>query len=225
MPVTRSLNLAPIVINKSHSVTARFDVLVPCIPSIPVYLTSSPLNAPLPINVSQTGASTRSTKVLSSSLASEITAPPPPTIIGLRASLIIWAAVTRSSSLSVSVTRSICSGTTFVYSVLAAGTSFVISTSTGPGLPVIAILNARRSVSANFVTSFTMKLCFVTGIVIPAISTSWKLSFPSNGTVTLPVMATIGTESIYAVAIPVTRFVAPGPLVAKQTPTLPVDLA
>ena len=28
-----------------------------------------------------------------------------------------------------------------------------------------------------------------------------------------------------AVAIPVTRFVAPGPLVTRHTPTLPVDLA
>ncbi len=40
---------------------------------------------------------------------------------------------------------------------------------------------------------------------------------------TWPVMATIGMESMYAVAMPVTRFVAPGPEVAKQTPTLPVD--
>ena len=38
-------------------------------------------------------------------------------------------------------------------------------------------------------------------------------------------MATTGIESIYALAIPVTRFVAPGPLVARQTPTLPLALA
>lgn len=38
-------------------------------------------------------------------------------------------------------------------------------------------------------------------------------------------MATIGTESMYAVAIPVTRLVAPGPEVARQTPTFPVALA
>ena len=63
------------------------------------------------------------------------------------------------------------------------------------------------------------------GIVTPAISISWKVSLPRSGTVTLHVIATIGTESIYAVAIPVTRFVAPGPLVAIHTPTLPVDLA
>ena len=38
-------------------------------------------------------------------------------------------------------------------------------------------------------------------------------------------MATIGIESIIAVAIPVTRLVAPGPDVAKHTPTFPVALA
>jgi hypothetical protein len=34
-------------------------------------------------------------------------------------------------------------------------------------------------------------------------------------------MATTGDESMYAVAKPVIRFVAPGPEVAMQTPTLP----
>ena len=36
---------------------------------------------------------------------------------------------------------------------------------------------------------------------------------------TCPVIATIGTESMCASAIGVTRLVAPGPLVAIQTPT------
>ena len=35
-------------------------------------------------------------------------------------------------------------------------------------------------------------------------------------------MATTGTLSMYAVAMPVTRLVAPGPLVARQTPVFPV---
>jgi len=35
-------------------------------------------------------------------------------------------------------------------------------------------------------------------------------------------MATMGTESMYASAIGVTRLVAPGPLVAMHTPTLPL---
>ena len=42
---------------------------------------------------------------------------------------------------------------------------------------------------------------------------------------TFAVIATSGTESMYAVAIPVTRFVAPGPEVAIHTPTFPVALA
>ena len=43
--------------------------------------------------------------------------------------------------------------------------------------------------------------------------------------VTCPVRAITGDESIFAVAIPVTRLVAPGPDVAKHTPTFPVALA
>ena len=42
---------------------------------------------------------------------------------------------------------------------------------------------------------------------------------------TLPVIATIGTESSIAVPMPVTRFVAPGPDVPMQTPTVPVTRA
>src|SRR5260370_40090723 len=38
-------------------------------------------------------------------------------------------------------------------------------------------------------------------------------------------MQTSGTESIFASAMPVTRFVAPGPLVAMATPTFPVTRA
>ena len=55
-------------------------------------------------------------------------------------------------------------------------------------------------------------------------SISWKESLPISEQGTLPVMATIGIESSIAVAIPVTRLVAPGPEVAMQTPTLPVAL-
>ena len=41
-------------------------------------------------------------------------------------------------------------------------------------------------------------------------SISWKASLPIRALGTLPVIATIGTESRRAVPIPVTRFVAPG---------------
>ena len=63
------------------------------------------------------------------------------------------------------------------------------------------------------------------GSVIPVISISWKASEPIRDEPTFPVIATMGVESMKAVAIPVTRFVAPGPDVANTTPGLPVALA
>ena len=63
------------------------------------------------------------------------------------------------------------------------------------------------------------------GSVMPVMSISWKESVPMRALDTLPVMATSGVESRYAVAMPVTRFVAPGPEVAMTTPTLPVARA
>ena len=63
------------------------------------------------------------------------------------------------------------------------------------------------------------------GIVMPEMSASWKESVPMSDWGTLPVMNTTGVESIYAVAMAVTRFVAPGPLVAMHTPVRPVARA
>ena len=60
---------------------------------------------------------------------------------------------------------------------------------------------------------------------MPLMSISWKASLPMSAAGTLPVMATIGTESRRAVPIPVTRFVAPGPEVPMHTPTRPVTRA
>jgi hypothetical protein len=65
----------------------------------------------------------------------------------------------------------------------------------------------------------------VIGIVMPRMSASWKASVPIIAAPTCPVIATIGTESMCASAIGVTRLVAPGPEVAMQTPTLPVAAA
>ena len=61
-----------------------------------------------------------------------------------------------------------------------------------------------------------MNECLTIGIVMPIMSASWKPSVPSRSVRTWPVMNTIGTESIIASMIGVTRFVAPGPLVAKH---------
>jgi hypothetical protein len=48
---------------------------------------------------------------------------------------------------------------------------------------------------------------------------------PISSVRTWPVTNTVGTESIIASAIAVTRLVAPGPEVANATPTLPEALA
>lgn len=68
--------------------------------------------------------------------------------------------------------------------------------------------------------SLTRKECLVIGMVMPTMSASWKASVPISVEKTCPVMQTIGTESMYASAIAVTRFVAPGPEVAMATPIL-----
>jgi hypothetical protein len=76
-----------------------------------------------------------------------------------------------------------------------------------------------RGMSAVF---RTRKLCFTIGRVIPKMSTSWNASVPISGDPTWPVIAIIGTLSRNALAMPVTRLVAPGPEVAMHTPGRPV---
>ena len=56
-------------------------------------------------------------------------------------------------------------------------------------------------------------------------SASWNASVPMEEVATCPVTATRGTESMNAVASPVTRLVAPGPEVASTTPVRPVARA
>ena len=63
------------------------------------------------------------------------------------------------------------------------------------------------------------------GRVMPTVSHSWKASSPIAGVGTWPEMITMGIESIYAVAMPVTAFVNPGPEVTSATPTSPVARA
>ena len=99
------------------------------------------------------------------------------------------------------------------------------STSTGPGRPVRAMWNASWMASGICCGSWIMIECLTMGIVMPEMSASWKPSVPSRSVRTWPVMNTVGTLSIIASAIGVTRFVAPGPEVASATPTRPVALA
>src|SRR4030065_1779186 len=74
-------------------------------------------------------------------------------------------------------------------------------------------------------------LYLVMGVVMPMMSASWKASRPimyvelTPVVGTCPVRAMTGLESMWALAMPVTRLVAPGPLVAKHTPGLPLARA
>jgi len=97
--------------------------------------------------------------------------------------------------------------------------SLGMSTTTGPGLPVRAMWNAFFIVTARSRTSLTRKLCFTHGRVIPTVSHSWNASSPIACVGTWPEMTTIGIESMYAVAMPVTALVTPGPEVTRHTPT------
>ena len=100
-----------------------------------------------------------------------------------------------------------------------------MSISTGPGRPVRAMWNASWTARGISVGCWIMKLCLTIGIVMPNVSASWKPSVPSRSVRTWPVKATSGTESIIASVSGVTMFVAPGPEVAKTTPTRPEALA
>ena len=112
-----------------------------------------------------------------------------------------------------------------VYAAFWFCTSFGMSSSTGPGRPSWAIATASRTISASSDTSCTRWLYFVIGSVRPMMSVSWKASRPIMGRPTCPVMASSGEESMWAVASPVTRLVAPGPEVATHTPTRPLARA
>ena len=90
---------------------------------------------------------------------------------------------------------------------------------------MLAISNACAIAEGTSSARLTRNECFVTGIVMPTMSASWNASVPISVENTCPVIATIGTESMWASAIAVTRLVAPGPDVAMATPTRPVAAA
>ena len=55
---------------------------------------------------------------------------------------------------------------------------FGISTRTGPGRPVVAMWKASWMICGNSSADDTRKLCFVTDMVMPVVSHSWKASVP-----------------------------------------------
>ena len=81
-------------------------------------------------------------------------------------------------------------------SIVELETSFGTSTRTGPGRPVVAIWNASRTIWGTSWAFVTSQLCFVTLMVIPVVSHSWKASLPIEVIGTWPVTTTSGIESM-----------------------------
>src|SRR5215213_4602590 len=103
--------------------------------------------------------------------------------------------------------------------------SLGMSTSTGPGRPVVAMWKASWMTRGMSWADVTNSLCLVIDRVTPTMSHSWKASVPMAALGTWPVMTTMGMESIMASASGVTMLVAPGPLVTMATPGRPVAWA
>ena len=88
----------------------------------------------------------------------------------------------------------------------------------GPGFCACATLNALRTTSGITAAECRRALNFVTGRSMSTTSMYWWDSLCMRSRSAWPVSATIGERSRNASATPVTRFVAPGPSVPRQTP-------
>ena len=97
--------------------------------------------------------------------------------------------------------------------------------STGPGRPSVARRKAAAKTPGISSADLSWNAPLVIGPTMPSTSTSWKACVPIAARATWPVRATTGTQSMNAVARPVSKLVAPGPLVATHTPTRPVERA
>ena len=199
----------------------RADIL-PCIPSGPMQRSYVDGTMPRLMSVVSTGACS-SWESSMTSLHAPI-APPPIRMTGRCAALIHW---TASSKALMSSTTGLMPYSSSRYD--SSMSAFIWSTGrsmcTGPGRPVWQISQASLMACGSLLTSRTLKLCLVMGMRTLYASTSWKAPSPREPVPTWPVSAIIGTESAKAVATPVTRFVAPGPLVDRHTPGFPEALA
>jgi hypothetical protein len=200
-PVSRSSKRVPIATRQSQWEIAMFAYPVPCIPAHDRARSWSSGNVPMPGIVVVTGISYVRANARSSALAS--------------------ATASGSASPGGSAVAGV-SGSAGAQVVSPVVTSFGRSTSVGPCRPVPAMANASPTASPTASGSVAKWFAFVIGAVTPVVSVSWKASLPTRSVETCPVSATRGSESMSASAMPVTRFVAPGPEVARQTPGSPV---
>ena len=91
-----------------------------------------------------------------------------------------------------------------------------------PGFSDSATLNALRTTSGMISGLVTRAFHFVIGRMISTRSMYWCDSLCIRSRSAWPVSATSGARSRNASATAVTRFVAPGPSVPRQTPARPV---
>ena len=92
----------------------------------------------------------------------------------------------------------------------------------GPGFGSWATLNALRTTSGMTSGAFSRVFHLVIGLNIETMSMYWCDSLCMRWRSPWPVRATSGERSRKASATAVTRFVAPGPSVPRQTPARPV---
>ena len=103
-------------------------------------------------------------------------------------------------------------------STMSAMTSSGSSMCVGPGFCACATLNALRTTSGITRDEFRRTFHFVTGLNIETTSMCWWDSLCIRSRSAWPVSATSGERSRNASATPVSRLVAPGPSVPRQTP-------
>ena len=92
-----------------------------------------------------------------------------------------------------------------------------------PGFSVSATLNALRTTSGMIAGSCSRAFHLVIGRMIRMTSMYWCDSLCIRSRSPWPVSATSGARSRKASATAVTRLVAPGPSVPRQTPAWPVS--
>ena len=185
--------------------------------------------APLPFHVVTTGAPSRSARAVTSAEASAVIAPPPATMTGRLASRRIAAARSMSSAagrIRPRASRSAGSGS--MTSALSARTSIGRSSRIGPGRPDTIWFQARWRTNGSSSTRDGCHHSLTTGSKIRGLSatcrrsSSWSRPAPRMYVWGDPVSSATAVESTYAVAIPITALVAPGPMLVNARMGRPV---
>ena len=171
----------------------------------------------MPMNVSATPMPVARANSRSAGAAPTRATPLPASTTGLIAPRMTSVAFSSSCALG-SGRRSVVRAGSGSASTIAPITSSGSSMWVGPGFCACATLNALRTASGMIRGLVRRAFHFVTGLNIETTSMYWCDSLCIRSRSPWPVIATSGERSRNASAIAVTRFVAPGPSVPRQTP-------